>query len=361
MARLTLLLTGLILAVLIGCSDSTVTAPSSDASSPTADLPEKADQMVALYGATDEGALELDMADAVRLGLEHYLADTSYDVYAVTTVWGSFSTASTPPQNSTTVDWSGSMNVNGVGDMGVISVISFDNGQDSLIPTADPMTIAWRSLTTNDIDGLVTFIAMKRGIFYIQAPSFYFRSAPVSVEFAVDQLAHFQAFYPTGNLSGLAIYGRKLKPIHCPRGQISGQWVRADSTHMNGAFEAVWRSVGTNTGTVGEVGRLQGNFWTGDAQNLFAGVWMDANGVVTGNVQGTWMYTDYAMCPVCGTRYGVFEGEIFDLTGQSVGVLKGGFGEMTIATPTPPPLALSMAGVFRFKCPTSNDSDIAAD
>ncbi|MBK7142750.1 MAG: hypothetical protein IPH75_11795 [bacterium] len=359
MKVLLIFITGLLTLFIFGCSDSNVTAPSSNPPASSPDLPAKANQMVALYGASDDGTLPISMAVTARQELESFLADTSYDVYAVTMLWGSFTTPDNAP--GITVDWSGSMKVNGVGEMGVISALDFEGGIDSLLPGNDPMTIAWRSFTQSDIDGMVSFIAMKRGIFYVTAPTLKVQTAPVSVEVVVDNLTHFQAFYPTGNLSGMAIFARKLKTLHCPHGSFNGHWTRADETHMSGTFGGIWRAEGANTSATPEIGTLEGSFWVGDAQNLFAGNWLDASGTLVGHLKGTWSYTDYAMCPVCGTRYGQFEGEIFDLAGHVVGSLKGGFGEVTIATPTPAPLALSMVGNFRFHCPSSNDTDIADD
>jgi hypothetical protein len=64
------------------------------------------------------------------------------------------------------------------------------------------------------------------------------------------------------------------------------------------------------------------------------------------------------MCPTCGTRFGIFGGEIIDLDGNSIGELKGEFGGMDDPIA---PRALVLRGVWRFFCQEKSNAGLATD
>ena len=341
------------LLLITGCSDSPTTSPEPTSPTVSNELPSAALEMVRVYGAQDDGSLTVEMADLTERDLATFLADTSFDVYAVTLVWGSLYLTDPPVPVNQTMDWSGGAGVNGVGKMGVAHTLSFELGEDSLVPTNDPVSIAWHSATMNDIDGIVCYIAMKRGIVYITPPMFSVKTQPVSFEVPVETLARFQAFYPAGLTAGMAIHARKLHLNICPRGVIEGEWIRSDSGDMQGRFAGKWMTADRM-----HIGYVRGHFRGGETRNLFEGDYTDLNDSLLGHMRGRWAYTDYAMCPTCGTRFGIFSGEVVDLEGNVIGELKGEFGRLDLPTS---PRSLPLRGVWRFYCQEKSNAGLATD
>jgi hypothetical protein len=336
-----------------GCSDSPTDSTAKDSPRISNELPSSALDVVRVFGAQDDGTVMIESADIAGRDLAALLTDTSFDVYAVTMIWGSLYLADPPIPNNISLDWSGGAGVNGVGKMGVVRTFSFEPGQDSLVATNDPVSIAWHSITTNDIDALVCYVAMKRGIIYVAPPMFGVRTAPVSFQIPVEMLTRFQAFYPVGNMAGMAIHARKLRHNICPSGTIEGEWVRSDSSDMHGRFSGKWL-----TTDVRHIGNVRGRFWVGDEGNYFEGELTNLADSVIGQVKGRWSYMDPAMCPLCGTRFGIFAGEIIDLDRNPIGGLKGEFGSLDL---TSSPRVLRMRGLWRMSCQTESESGPAVN
>ncbi|MCM2272377.1 MAG: hypothetical protein NDJ18_07480 [candidate division Zixibacteria bacterium] len=349
---ISLIITGAFL-VLAGCGDSPTDPTAANSSPISNELPTAALDLVRVYGAQDDGTMTIESADLAGRDLAALLADTSFDVYAVTLIWGSLHLADLPVPTTVTIDWSGGASVNGVGKMGVVQTLSFEPGQDSLVETNDPVSIAWHSVTTNDLDALICYVAMKRGIVYVVPPMFGVRTLPVSFEVPVETLTRFQAFYPVGNMAGMAIHARKLRPNICPEGTIEGEWVRSDSSDMQGRFSGKWL-----TADARHIGYVRGRFWVDNASNLFEGELTNLADSVIGHVKGRWSYMDPAMCPLCGTRFGIFAGEIIDLDRNPIGGLKGEFGRLDLTTS---PRVLALRGHWRMNCLSRSEPGLAAD
>lgn len=339
--------------LLAGCGESPTDPTTTNNPQISNELPSAALDLVRVFGAQDDGTMTIESADLAGRDLAALLADTSFDVYAVTLIWGSLSLATPDLPVNITLDWSGGAGVNGVGKMGVIQTFSFEPGQDSLVETDVPVSIAWHSITSNDIDALTCYVAMKRGIVYIAPPMFGVRTVPVSFQVPVEMLTRFQAFYPAGTMAGMVIHARQLRHNICPAGTIEGEWVRSDSSDMQGRFSGKWLTTDAR-----HIGYVRGRFWTGDAGSFFDGDLTNLADSVIGHVIGRWTYMDPAMCPMCGTRFGIFAGEIIDLDRNPIGGLKGEFGRMDL---TSSPRALPMRGHWRLSCQTISESGLAAD
>ena len=95
-----------------GCSQQqiTPTAPKST-SDQTLAVPADIQRLIDQYALPDNAGLPaVSAAWQIPGGIDS--VDTSYDIFAVTFLWGNLSTNATPPV--TTTDWSGTLSVNGV-------------------------------------------------------------------------------------------------------------------------------------------------------------------------------------------------------------------------------------------------------
>jgi hypothetical protein len=272
------------------------------------------------------------------------LTDTSYDVYAVTFLWGTFFPPTTdvaPPPT----DWSGKLWINAEAFIGVHAVIDFEPGQDAVIDEDQPSLAAWRSITENDFDGLSFLVFVKRGILYFAAPWLTYETEPIKLEFTLDRLEKLDAFYHVAPWSGVAVHARKLRPNHCRHGILEGRWVKADNTGSEGHFDGIWADANGQP-----IGPVAGRFWTtDDGQHLLEGV---VSGGTTTQVimylEGVWEYDDYRMCPMCGTGHGKFIGRFKMADGDGGGKFGGEFGDWSIDAAQ---LVMPFKGRWRFDCP----------
>jgi hypothetical protein len=334
----------------VGCSrQPTAPAPSGSFGPDTPPVPAEVQRLLDLH-AVDPDLL---LPDVESPG-SHVptLTDTSYDVYAVTFLWGTFfpPTATVAPPPS---DWSGKLSINAEAFIRLHTVIDFEPGQDSVFEEDHPTVAVWRSITENDFDGLSFLIFVKRGIEYFAAPTLLYETAPIRLEFLLERLTQLDLFFPVGPWSGVAVHARELRPNHCPHGLLGGRWIKENNTGSEGHFEGIWADA------LGRpIGPVAGRFWTTeDGERLLEGV---VSGGTTTQViiylEGIWAYDDYRMCPLCGGGHGKFIGRFKMADGDGGGKFGGEFGDWSLP---PDDLIMPFAGRWRFDCP--NDATDLVD
>lgn len=344
MKELFTILLGIAVAVVAGCSDQpTAPQPSTNttpqAQSVPADLQEKLDRCT----FTDDGAVADPSLEPVNSSFAPPVTDTSYDVYAVTFLWGSLLNASQLP--GTTIDWTGRMWINAVAVVNVRFTIDFEPGQDSLIPVSTPSEAAWVSYTTADADGISTLVFLKRGIEYFAQPTLTFETGPFTISFPFDKLENLLAYFPVDNRSGVAVMARRIHYHPCPAGMIKGEWLKDDISGRTGTFNGTWVDRCGNP-----VGVMSCQFWTnddgrGEFTGTLSGVQLD---VVLAELKGFWRYDDPGMCPICGAGHGIFRGTFQYLNENAGGEMMGEFGDLSNSADQ---LRLPLIGVWRHHCP----------
>lgn len=274
--------------------------------------------------------------------------DTLLAVYSISMVWGQI-----PPQSADqrpVFDWSGNATVNGVGRYAVVVPIDFERGQDSLVPANNPTTIAWQSTTQEDIDGLATLLVLRRDIQYIMEPHFVFTSGMANLDVPIGRMDKFDTVVIVNNTQSLAIRSWRIIRPDCPSGSLSGDWVRVVNTGDSGTFNGTWN------GPDGKpLGPLAGRFWTDPDGTRHMKGWWSAGmlTVIAGELEGTWMFTDPSMCPMCGVGTGEFHGrfrEVLDENRRS-GSFRGMFG----IGPGPGVTVMPFRGVWKVNCTTPQD------
>jgi hypothetical protein len=113
--------------------------------------------------------------------------------------------------------------------------------------------------------------------------------------------------------------------LFCRRGSLAGSWIKNDGSETDGHIESAWLDLQGDT-----LGMLSAAFWidSADGTPRFAGT---VNGkllpVVLLEVNGTWLFTDFRMCPQCGTSSGEFRGTWRDPRSGHRGRLSGEWGD----------------------------------
>ncbi len=274
------------------------------------------------------------------------LFDTSYDIYAVTFIWGHLFNLYDSSIDITT-DWSGSMYVNGVSIIAPVYAIDFEAGQDSIIGENDSARAEWVSSVCGDFDGLTSLIFLKRGITYVVAPWLSFEASPIALQFDFFQLENLTAFYKIDSANALVVHARRIWPHHCPEGTMIGEWIKANNAGDSGYFSGQWLDDNGNL-----TGIYSGYFCTSnDGSRIFEG-WLSHPilDVVLAYMRGTWSYDDPRMCPLCGTGYGRYKG-VFKFDNEpKVGIIEGEFIEHNIGS-----LEMTMRGRWKVFCPFTTD------
>jgi hypothetical protein len=277
--------------------------------------------------------------------------DTSYDIYAVTFLWGHlFNLSNVRPPDTT--DWSGSLYINGESHIAVTRVIGFERGQDSLLPGNNPAMQAWVSMTNGDFDGIACLLFLKRGVVYIVAPTLHFATPPLNLEFSFDKLERLSAYYVVDSINAVAVQARRIYPRVCPEGIMLGEWIKATNAGDSGFIRGQWLDQNSDP-----IGVFAGVFWTtADGQRPFYG-WVSGQNTtqIIAYMRGIWLYDDPRMCPLCGTGHGRYRG-IFKYTNQrGMGIVDGEFGDFSLP---PESLTMPLKGVWKTFCPHMNDGSV---
>ncbi len=281
------------------------------------------------------------------------LTDPAYDVFAVTFVWGGLSNI--PLGNVRTIDWSGSLSVNGVAVIDVVYKIAFEPG-DTVLPHSNPAYVGWISQTSGDFDGLSFLVFLRKDVVYFAEPLLTFDTPPFAISLSFGQLVKYAAYFPVDTANGVAVFARKIWCNLCPGGMIEGSWVK-DSTSGNfGTISGAWKD---HAGT--QIGWISGMFWTAaDGTREFSG---SVSGYYTDNIiawlKGTWNYDDPRMCPLCGEGHGWFRGTYENIIDGSTGHLRGEFGDYSLPVTQ---RDMPFVGYWQENCPVGNaDPSIAIE
>lgn len=264
----------------------------------------------------------------------------NYAVYQLTLLWGDVF----GPPPSVVTDWSGQLQMHAIGAVNVAYEIDFEDGQDYIQPVSTPAEAAWVSQTQADFDGISFLIYYDMDTTYAEAPTITLDMPLFDLTLTVEELEQYAAFYPIDESRGIAIHSRRVWNTDCPKGLITGSWNKDENTGNSGQIEGFWNDQYGNP-----LGYLSGQFWTNnDGTREYSG---SVSGLVTDQViaefEGTWQYDDYAMCPLCGERFGSFEGTFHNLEENYTGKMKGRFGD--IDTPENP-IKMPMVGYWRVDC-----------
>jgi hypothetical protein len=354
MKKLFVLVAIVLLLLAIGCSERDGTAPSSSTTTVDESTPDAQTVLESSspseWRAPEGSAVFQSMLDSI---------DTSFDVYVASFIWGQF--ARRDDTGAIPTDWSGTLNFNGVAHLKVHNLVSFEKGQDSLLPQPDSGTLAWISTVFRDYDGINLHLLVKRGVVYIVEPALRFTTRPFSLEIPLSKLDGYNGLFKVDDHNGIVVFTRLLPRRQCPHGAILGVW-RRDSTRMAGPFDGLWIT-GEPTGIVMPptiaTGKVFGRFFTTNTDGpLFEGVYTDTVGSEIGKVYGKWGYDDPTMCPLCGNGHAWFKGW-YTVNGQGVaGEVSGELGGLP--GPTPSVMALAMKGKWRPYCtnayPNTNES-----
>jgi hypothetical protein len=316
-------------------------------------VPEEVQQLLDTYVLPDDAlSPELELVDPESFPPD--LSDTSWNVYAVTFLWGRLYNACTSEAAATV--WDGTLSANGEIVVYPAVTIGFEHGQDSLVPVTTPSTAGWGSSTAfGDFDGISFLVFYKRGLFYLVEPTLKFETLPFTLELTFDELEKYSAFFEVAHCNAVAVHARRLRPHVCAKGLLSGEWVKDEAFGGSGHFQGWWQDHNGNP-----IGHYNGRFWTSDDfSRQFEG---SVSGLVTdeviANFKGHWWYDDPSLCPVCGEGFGRFAGRIYylnspDLANTHVGVMKGTFGWREDYTSVKYP----MNGVWYLKCNCRSGSD----
>jgi len=273
------------------------------------------------------------------------LTDNSYDIYAVTIVWGwPFPQINSPIDPAEPTVWDGTLSMNAVGVVDINKTISFEEAQDSVLPHSIPSAVSWGATTDGDFDGFCAYVFYKKGIEYFVAPELTFTTGPFTVSYDFGQLEDFTALYQVDNTNFVVVRARKIWTYPCPRGFLEGTWIKDTVLSDSGRFEGLW--IQKNSDTLGYYsGRFQRNDdGTGEFTGSVSGYFTDQ---VIAEFSGNWTYDDPRMCPLCGEGHGLFWGTYRYLDRTGTGTMRGVFGDYSLP---PNDIEMPMKGYWRDDC-----------
>ncbi len=361
MRKLIFLLTLSLLVLSIGCGKQT-TAPetSTEPEITVAEIPPEIVQLMqnpAVILEEDGDPIEVLSNDpsantTIRAHFPtDYNLDGNYAVYQLTFLWGD---VFGPPASFVT-DWSGSLTMNAIGLVNVTYEIDFENGQDYIIPVDVPTQAAWVSQTQADFDGISFLVFYDMDVFYFAAPTITFETDIFDLTLYVHELEQYASFHIIDENRAVAVHSRRIWHNDCPKGLITGSWDKSENTGNSGNITGFWNDAYGNP-----LGYVSGQFRTNeDGTRKYSG---SVSGLVTDQViiefDGNWYYDDYALCPMCGERFGAFKGTFHNIEDNYTGVMKGRFG--TPDTPTNP-VKMPMIGYWKVDCPYSSVDEFSAN
>jgi len=345
MRRITLIVVLIIVAAWLGCNRQ-ATLPDQSATLDNQKTTQEADKLLVANEPSEEQVSTAVEQVAVGDSVVR-VPDSMLAVYSISMIWGQI--PPDPLDTTPVFDWSGTAYVNGVGRFVVVCPIAFERGQDSLIPTNNPTSIAWHSLADSDVDGLATLLILRRDVQYVVEPHFVFNSGMASLDIPMSRMDKFDTVVIVNSKQALVVRSWRIVRPLCPSGTLTGDWTRLVNTGDSGAFLGTWN------GPDGKpLGPLAGRFWTNpDGSREFAGAWSAGMlTVIAGEIKGKWSFADPSMCPICGVGAGEFHGKFVEVLGaRRTGELHGVFG----IGPGPGRTVMPFRGVWKVDCQTPKD------
>lgn len=340
MRKTSFILIAVVIAAFLGCNRQ-ATPPDQNLPADDRNLAQEAEKIVQENQPTDD-QVNTSMVRAMNVDPSFNPNDTNYAVYSILMVWGQIPP---DPMDTTPVfNWSGQAYVNGVGRFLVLYPIAFERGYDSLLPVNNPTTIAWKSTTDSDVDGLSTLLMLRRDVQYVVEPHFNFKTRMASLDIPLSRLEKFDTLVIANTKQALVVRARRIVRPVCPAGTLAGEWVRLNNTGDSGTFHGTWN------GPDGKpIGPLAGRFWTNnDGSRQFEGWWSQGMlTVIAGEIRGRWAFADPSMCPLCGNGMGEFHGKFVEVLGDKrTGEVHGVFG----AGPGPGQNVMPFRGVWKAVC-----------
>lgn len=328
MKKLGCFLTLCLALLLVGCSESPSPVTTDDSAPEKQKVPVEISQLLDNYRLLDEDLPSPPNPEDPE-DFPPDINDTTWDVYAVTFLWGRLFNACIDDAAATV--WDGTLSVNGVAVVYPALPIEFENGQDSLLPFSVPSSAGWGSSTeTGDFDGISFLVFNKRGVVYIAEPLLTFDTGPFTLSLHFPDLDNYLALYAVDECNAVAVHSRRLQPPDCEKGLIAGEWIRDDNSSQTGRMEGRWLDANGNP-----IGLYVGHFWREDSDSFYHGKFEGSvSGYYTDHViatfKGVWWYDDPSLCPLCGESHGRFAGRVFyaNTTDEhpQVGAMKGEFG-----------------------------------
>ena len=291
-----------------------------------------------------ESEEEYDDPFLASAGMDSIINDSDAGHYHLRVVWGKlrYDSTSTAP-----TDWTGSLSITRGAEI-IRRVIRFERSTDYIVPRKDRRLIEWVSQTTVHNDGIAVdiFVPRLRPIIdtsrFIQVDSngnevviivvdttwpsvepvtVEFKTAPYSRIFKLEELVSLDTIVYLDDSNAVAFHAIKLDRFPCPRGFLAGAWGFTEDGR--GVFRGVWID---KFGLVN--GYLKGHFGKNDSgEQVFFGKWISRTGRFEGFIRGHW---GYCICPAADPSYpcrqaGYFNGSIYNVNRQEIGVLGGQF------------------------------------
>ena len=108
-------------------------------------------------------------------------------------------------------DWSGKISVTGESIVRIACKISFEPGQDSVLPQVNRNEVDWVSAAGSDFDGLSFMVVVNNQTATPIPVQLTFGTTPITIVLGPDKLSNYTAYYPVDSTSGVAVHSQRLK------------------------------------------------------------------------------------------------------------------------------------------------------
>lgn len=248
----------------------------------------------------------------------------AHAAYCLALLWGELDLPDTdpesdPPPAGDAVAWDGSLLVS-AGAIKVLSLVDFERGQDELLPRAARQSLAWRSTTEGDFDGLrVLVLQPPDPTGSVSYDSLTLVVGAYTRTFQVEDLAELDELVEFADGTELSLRGFLVDPLTpAAAGFCSGRWGWAEGDSV-GTFRGHW--IGGRDGAL--VGYMRGHYGFDDqGRAVFFGKYIHLDGGFGGFLRGEWEASGMEQDPI-HHRHGSFHGEWVSRDGYALGRLRG--------------------------------------
>jgi hypothetical protein len=277
------------------------------------------------YDANDE-APYFGLESMSQFGPDTPVSDPSFaalealegeQVYTLRIVWGNLELDArhdleAAEGTSDLLDWSGTLTLDGGGELHLIRTIAFDL-HDSIVTEDDPKLVQWISHTGPHVDGIVVKVIYLPDP-EIADPTITFQAGPVTQVIPLSELDHYdQIVTIDSDGHGAAFTALRTDDDTCLEGFLDGKWHKRLEGE-GGVFRG--RVMDDESGLIGH---LRGHFGVDhDGGPVFFGKYIDLDGHFRGFLHGT--YGDGAFAGDWTAADGSLEGSLNAeyVTGETV-------------------------------------------